>query len=714
VYIPDTVTNIGNCAFADCTSITEIRLSAALKTVGANAFENLKASKIHIPDTVTAIGHAAFKGSAVAEIRLPFIGGSRTSTNTHLGYVFGGDNVSSVPATLKTVIIGNSCTEIPAYAFNGCAGIERIDIGSGVTRIGNSAFANCTSLKKMYIPKTVTSIPANEYWYNSPFMGTSSALIVAVEKSSVTDFGAYWNSISEQHTTITLYGVSYNDYLENKGPMNNIDLTTATLSGIKVGVQSVSGFSASKFSYIVSANINTGYLKVTATATSPAARVTVEQASMANNGVATVTVVSGDGSATRTYTVTFSVTGALATGATVVNKDGADATVSYVIDDGDPTTGTFAKGMMQKYSYLNLSFAIPTNKFVTLTDDGTKYVKNGDKYVYTQTQAQIDTTNFWKDILSLGKSEIISHTHTHNFWGLNDDAGTFSYVKNDGTVATGTALGGSTSKEVYASRQIIEELFPSSLYINQKPYTVMINAGIGVKMSDVTVNGTLYPTYYTYFQQIYSQAVESGDYIGGRGTFQISNTTDSASKVITAAKMKDLSYRMNVPAYMIVTENRNSTGAVSTGGIGNWTAFIDHAIDQNGFAAFCIHNIHANVADHSGHKISEKDAEELFAYTEGKNVWVATFTDAMTYYSEWSTANVTSKYENGRVKVTLTDAERDDIFNMALTVKVNVPAIWSSATANGQSLELHRNSNGSAYVYVNIVPDSGTVEIIGG
>jgi hypothetical protein len=86
----------------------------------------------------------------------------------------------------------------------------------------------------------------------------------------------------------------------------------------------------------------------------------------------------------------------------------------------------------------------------------------------------------------------------------------------------------------------------------------------------------------------------------------------------------------------------------------------------------------------------------------------------MTYYSEWSTANVTSKYENGRVKVTLTDAERDDIFNMALTVKVNVPAIWSSATANGQTLELHRNSNGSAYVYVNIVPDSGTVEIIGG
>lgn len=71
----------------------------------------------------------------------------------------------------------------------------------------------------------------------------------------------------------------------------------------------------------------------------------------------------------------------------------------------------------------------------------------------------------------------------------------------------------------------------------------------------------------------------------------------------------------------------------------------------------------------------------------------------------------TSSYTNGKVKVTLTDSENDETFNMALTVKVNVPGTWESAVCGGEALEVHVNSNGSRYVYVNIVPDSGTVEI---
>ena len=713
VYIPDTVTNIGNCAFAG-TNITEIRISASLKTVGANAFEGLKASEIHLPDTVTAIGHAAFKGVALQEIRIPFVGGSRTSTNTHLGYIFGGDNVSSVPATLKTVIIGDDCTEIPAYAFNGCSAIERFDIGSSVTKIGNSAFAGCTSLTRIYIPANVTSIPANEYWYNSPFMNSTANLIIAVEGSSSAGFGRYWNTVTEDVTAIVVYGISYTDYLENKGGLLDIDVTSAKLSALYLNGQLISGFAENKTSYTATADINTGYKKVTAVATSTAATVKVVDATMANGGVATITVTSRDGQTVTTYTVTFNVTGTLNTSAAVVNKDGADATVSYVIDDGNRATGTFAKSMLQKYSYLNLSFAIYTKDFATLTDDGTKYVMDGDKYVYTQTATQKDAVAFWQDILSVGRSEIVSHTHTHSFWGITDEGGTFDYVKNDGTLASGTVLEGSTSKEIYASSQIIQELFPSSLYPNQKLQTVLINAGIGVKMTNATVGGVTYPTYYTYFKQVLMNAYNSGEYIGGRGTFMVSNTTASASYVTLPSEMRDAEYRTNVPAYMIVTENRNSSGSATEGGIDNWTAYIDHAIDQNGLAAFCIHNIHAGVTNHDGHKISEEDAEALFAYTADKNVWVATFTDATIYYSEWSTANVTTSYTSGKVKVTLTDSERNDIYNMALTVKVTVPAIWSTATVNGQSLEINRTANGNAYVYVNIIPDSGTVELIGG
>jgi hypothetical protein len=143
-----------------------------------------------------------------------------------------------------------------------------------------------------------------------------------------------------------------------------------------------------------------------------------------------------------------------------------------------------------------------------------------------------------------------------------------------------------------------------------------------------------------------------------------------------------------------------------------WKAYIDHAIEKNGWAPFCIHNMYAT--DSSGHYILQKDAESLFAYTADKNVWVATYTDASNYYIQWSTSTVTTAYENGKITVTLTDKEDDELFKDELTVKVSVPSIWDTATVNGQTLEIHRNADGTSFVYVNIVPDTGAVEVIGG
>ena len=134
---------------------------------------------------------------------------------------------------------------------------------------------------------------------------------------------------------------------------------------------------------------------------------------------------------------------------------------------------------------------------------------------------------------------------------------------------------------------------------------------------------------------------------------------------------------------------------------------------MNGWAGFCIHDIMPASATSSpnGHFIYEAQAEKLFAYASEKNIWVATYTAASMYYAEWSTATVSSVYENGSVKVTLTDRENNDIFTEALTVKVSVPATWTLAISGSEILEIHKNSDGSAYVYVNIVPDSGVVTI---
>lgn len=393
--------------------------------------------------------------------------------------------------------------------------------------------------------------------------------------------------------------------------------------------------------------------------------------------------------------------------AEIVNKDGADAVVTFVIDDGNHPTGTFSKEMMDAYDHLTFTYALWTKDFATLTlnDDGTEYLMQDGRYVYTQTDKQQANQVFWWDILKNGRCEAVSHTHTHSFWGTNDDGGLFEYVKNnEDKVSTATMPKGSVTKELYASMQILQDVFPQNRFPNQR-YNTLILPGIGVRTSDFkTSDGKNIPTYNTYFTSLITKAVQRDEYIGARTTFQVTNTKDSASKVVLPESLRSAKSRMAVPAYMIVDANKGAKG------VENWTAYIDHAVEKGGWACYCIHNI---LTQPGGHYILQDDAEALFAHTANKNIWVATFTDAMLYYCQWSTATVDVSYSGGTISVTVTDKENDEVFDAPLTVKVTVPGKWESAVCNGETLEILYDDNGNAFVYVNIVPDSGTVEITG-
>ena len=396
-------------------------------------------------------------------------------------------------------------------------------------------------------------------------------------------------------------------------------------------------------------------------------------------------------------------------GAEIVNKNNTDAVVTYVIDDGNVETGEYGKEFLEKYDYLRLSFAMITKNLATLktttNEKGeTVYEMTEDgKYVYTVNQSYYEK---WLNIMSTGRSEIINHTHTHAYWGINDDGGKTTYVDNNGNVRTSTQPKGSSTKELLAPIQIISELFPTLNYpLNRM--VGFINAGISVPMSDKTVNGVTYTSYYNYFKQLLLSAIEDGTLIGTRTTFQVNNTTGSASYVVLPSRLANKANRLDTPGYMILDKNKGANG------IENWTAYIDHAIAQGGWACFCIHEIRP-VAPSSGHYILKTDADKLFGYTRDKNVWVATYSEAMTYYCQWSTAEVSSEYRDGKVLVTLTDKEDDELFNMAMTVKVSVPPTWSTASHNGTALTVYENEDGTHYVLVDLVPDQGTAEITKG
>ena len=61
--IPDIVTNIGDCAFSDCSSITSIVIPNSVTSIGESAFSSCSSlASIMIPDSVTSIGERAFFG----------------------------------------------------------------------------------------------------------------------------------------------------------------------------------------------------------------------------------------------------------------------------------------------------------------------------------------------------------------------------------------------------------------------------------------------------------------------------------------------------------------------------------------------------------------------------------------------------------------------------------------------------------------------------
>lgn len=90
VTIPNSVTTIGFCAFAECTGLTSIT----------------------IPNSVTTICKGAFAGCT----------------------------------GLTSITIPDSVTKIDVYAFDDCTNLKSITIPAGVTEVDDHAFQNCTNL----------------------------------------------------------------------------------------------------------------------------------------------------------------------------------------------------------------------------------------------------------------------------------------------------------------------------------------------------------------------------------------------------------------------------------------------------------------------------------------------------------------------------------------------------------------------------------------
>ena len=176
--IPNSVTSIGDGAFAYCSGLTSVTIPNSVTSIGEFAFSDCSGlTSVTIPNSVTSIGGYAFSGCS-GLTSVTFNAEKCTEMGSNSFPVFNGCK------SLTTLTIGDKVTTIPDYAFGECSGLTSVTIPNSVTSIGDGAFAYCSGLTSVTIPNSVTSIGG------AAFRGCSGLTSVTIG-NSVTSIGDY-------------------------------------------------------------------------------------------------------------------------------------------------------------------------------------------------------------------------------------------------------------------------------------------------------------------------------------------------------------------------------------------------------------------------------------------------------------------------------------------------------------------------------------------
>ena len=195
LVIPDTVTEIKDCAFYSFDCIASVTIPDSVKSIGYNSFygcENL--ARVYHTGDIRSWCDIAFSGN--------YSNPMRYAVNFY---------INNKP--VKEIVIPDTVTDIKEYAFYGFEDVVSVTIPDSVTKIGDCAFSDCENLPSITIPESVTTL-------GSAFSGCSS-LTSFVIPDTVTEWsGSGFSGCSNLESikiteTATVIGIGAFSHCEN-------------------------------------------------------------------------------------------------------------------------------------------------------------------------------------------------------------------------------------------------------------------------------------------------------------------------------------------------------------------------------------------------------------------------------------------------------------------------------------------------------------------
>ena len=166
IELPSTVRNIQSSAFFQCHALTNITIPASVTNIGEEAFfgcDSIKTFKI--PRNARNIGEGAFSSCRSLEEFIVPTGHNFYVLYHHMLFTKDRRVLVAAPASLESVDLPISTSNIMAYAFYNCTKLKHVDMRTGVRIIGSSAFEGCASLAYVCFPKKLRYIDAMAFGY---------------------------------------------------------------------------------------------------------------------------------------------------------------------------------------------------------------------------------------------------------------------------------------------------------------------------------------------------------------------------------------------------------------------------------------------------------------------------------------------------------------------------------------------------------------------